>query len=455
MLNVKRKKSLNILLCFLFFSSFYLPAQTSPEDHLDFKVGSEQSDLDKFILEKMKANHIPGLAACIVKNDKLVWANEYGWADIENKIPMTEYTIQNIGSISKTVTATAIMQLWETGKFKLDDDVNLYLPFKVRNPAFPDDPITFRQLLAHKSSIKDGKAYQKSYACGDPTISLKDWIEGYFTPEGKYYDAKDNFHTWKPGVIKTPRGPEAYTNVGYGLLGYLVEVISGMNFAEYCKKHIFAPLGMTHTGWYLADIDVSKHAIPYSYYPENFKQPEGITVESLLPRYGKDKQSLEKGTYFAHCLYSFPNYPDGLVRTSVRELSLFLRAYINHGTFKGVQILQKETIASMLSDKHFSRGLCWYPQRYKGGISTWGHGGSDPGISTQMCFVPEDGIGVIIFSNCDSPGNAYGEIINRLIAKGLNSKQRKLNRNTDLSWNGDIAIPFQNDFALNRRTDED
>jgi len=384
---------------------------------LGFSALTDQSELDQFILETIEANNVPGMAACIVKRDKLIWANAYGWADVENKIPRTVDTIQNIGSISKTITATAIMQLWEKGKFKLDDDVNQYLSFKVRNPAFPDDPITFRQLLVHKSSIKDGKAYGKSYACGDPTISLKDWIEGYFLPEGKYYDAKGNFHTWKPGTIKTPSGPRAYTNVGYGLLGYLVEVMSGMDFAEYCKKHIFVPLGMTQTGWHLADIDVSKHAIPYSFYPENFKLDEEITIESLLPRYGKDKQSIKKGAHFAHCLYSFPNYPDGLLRTSVRDLSRFLRAYMNNGVFEGAQILQKETIASMLSDKHLGRGLCWYQQKYKGGISTWGHGGGDPGISTQILFIPEDGFGVIVFFNCDNPKGAYGNIINRLIAE--------------------------------------
>jgi len=385
---------------------------------LGYAALSNQADLDEFILETIKANHVPGVSACIIKKDKIVWANAYGWADVENKIPRTEDTIQNIGSISKTITATAIMQLWEKAKFKLDDDVNQYLSFKVRNPAFPDDPITFRQLLVHKSSIKDGKAYEESYTCGDPTISLKDWITEYFTPEGKYYDAKENFHTWKPGTIKTPSGPRAYTNVGYGLLGYLVEVLSGMDFAEYCKKYIFFPLGMTQTGWHLDDIDVSKHAIPYSYHPENFKLSEEITVESLLPRYGKDKQSVKKSAHFPHCLYSFPNYPDGLVRTSVHDLSRFLRAYMNNGVFEGVRILQKETIASMLSDKHLGRGLCWYQQKYKGGISTWGHGGGDPGISTQMLYIPEDDIGVIVFFNCGSPRGAYGNIINRLISEG-------------------------------------
>jgi CubicO group peptidase (beta-lactamase class C family) len=375
---------------------------------------AQEQSLDEFILEKIKDSNIPGLGACIVEKDRLVWIGAYGLADIEEKQPMTEKTIQNIGSISKTITATAVMQLWEKGKFKLDDDVNGYLPFPVRNPRFPDDPITFRQLLTHHSSIKDGPAYEQSYACGDPAVTLKEWIKGYLVPGGKYYSAEENFHAWKPGTVEIPEGPRAYTNVGFGLLGYLVEVIAAEDFSKYCQKNIFTPLGMKSTGWYLADVDISHHAIPYTLISDDFKRPEGITIETFLPRYGKDKQPLKTGEFFAHCLYSFFNYPDGLIRTSVRELSQFLRVYINDGVFEGQRILKKETVRTMLSSEHFGRGLCWYESKLGSGDTVWGHGGGDPGISTQMCFRPKDGVGVILFFNSDRPGKAYGEIVGRL-----------------------------------------
>jgi CubicO group peptidase (beta-lactamase class C family) len=381
---------------------------------------AQDKRLNEFILDEIKASNIPGVSACIVKKDKLVWSGAFGWADVENKKPRTEETIQNIGSISKTVTATAVMQLFEQGKFKLDDDVNSYLPFPVRNPRFPDDPITFRQLLTHKSSVKDGPTYQKSYACGDPVVSLKDWIREYFVPGGKYYDKEENFHVWKPGTIEVPPGPRAYTNVGFGLLGYLVEVISGQDFAEYCEKNIFIPLGMKSTGWYLADINVSHHAIPYTLISEQFKMPEGMTIEDFLPRYGKDQQTTKAGELFAHCLYSFFNYPDGLVRTSVQDLSRFLRAYINDGVFENSRILKKETVRLMLSKEHFGRGLCWFDMKLKNGEPAWGHGGGDPGISTQMIFRPQDGVGVILFFNTDSPGKVYGEIQERLFEEAAN-----------------------------------
>jgi CubicO group peptidase (beta-lactamase class C family) len=380
---------------------------------------AQEQSLDEFILEKMKAASVPGLGACIVKKDKLVWSGAFGWADVENKKPRTEETIQNIGSISKTITATAAMQLWEKGKFKLDDDVNGYLPFPVRNPRFPDDPITFRQLLTHKSSIKDGPTYQKSYACGDPVVSLKDWIREYFVLGGKYFDKEENFHVWKPGTVEVPPGPRAYTNVGFGLLGYLVEVISGQDFAEYCKKSIFIPLRMMSTGWYLADVNMSHHAIPYTLISEQFKMPEGMTLEDFLPRYGKDGQTTKAGELFPHCLYSFFNYPDGLVRTSVQDLSRFLRAYIGDGVFEGHRILKMETVRLMLSKDHFGRSLCWSDMKLKNGNPAWGHGGGDPGISTQMIFRPQDGVGVILFFNTDSPGKVYGEIQERLFEEAV------------------------------------
>jgi CubicO group peptidase (beta-lactamase class C family) len=389
------------------FTTFWIGLAVISTLTLGYPALSQQTELDDFILEKMKGDNIPGVSACIVKGDKLVWSKGFGWADVEKKIPMTAESIQNIGSISKTVTATAIMLLWEKGRFKLDDDVNKYLSLEVRNPRFPDVPITFRQLLTHRSSIKDGPAYGESYACGDPTISLKDWIWEYFTPHGKYYDKEENFHIWKPGIDVVPKGPREYTNVGFGLLGYLVEAISGMDFAQYCREYIFDPLGMKQTGWYLSDIDISNHAVPYSYVLENF--------EPFLPKYDEDKQSKKLGSLFPHCLYSFPNYPDGLVRTSVRDLSKFLRAYMNGGSYQDTQILKTETIQNILSDNHYGRGLCWVKSRNENGDISWGHNGGDPGILTIMRFWPKNGTGVIIFFNCGNPGKAAGEIQHRLI----------------------------------------
>jgi CubicO group peptidase (beta-lactamase class C family) len=383
----------------------------APSPQVDFL----SPDLDELIRVRLARDHVPGFATCIVRGERLLWSGGYGFANIGAQIAMTPRTLQNIGSISKTITATAVMQLWEVQELALDDDVNDYLPFVIRNPRFPESPITFRQLLTHRSSIKDGPAYGASYACGDPAVSLADWVSGYFTPDGPYYNAEENFHLWEPGTADPPPRPRAYSNVGYGLLGYLVENIVSLPFSTYCQEEIFAPLGMPETAWYLADLDIARHAVPYSFIAEDFEMPDESEFDSMLPAPGLTPADLRPGTHAPHCLYSFYNYPDGLVRTSVLELSRFLRAYILGGELEGRRILRRETIDTMLSFDHYGRGLCWSPREMDNGDLLWGHGGGDPGISTYMGFRPTDGIGVIVFFNCGSPGEGANEIFERLL----------------------------------------
>lgn len=379
--------------------------------------GSEQGELDEFIVQMLERDRAPGFAAAVAVRDRLVWSGGYGRADVYRDIAMTPTTLQNIGSISKTATATAVMQQWEAGRFQLDDDVCDYLPYRVRNPRYPETAITFRQLLTHRSSIKDGPAYWDSYACGDPAVPLNTWIEQYFTRNGEYYDPAGNFHDWQPGTANPPAPPDPYTNVGFGLLGHLVERLADAPFHDYCREHIFAPLSMDQTGWLLSKIDSSRHAVPYSLLPDDFDPAEG-GIESLLPAANLTEDMLTPGSYLPHCLYSFFNYPDGLVRTSVDELSRFLRVYMNGGTLGRAQILEPATIELMLSQRHFGRGLCWGTRELRNGDLLWGHGGGDPGISTYMGFRQRDNVGVIMFYNYDRPGDGAQEILERLFAEG-------------------------------------
>ena len=182
---------------------------------------------------------LPGLAAAIVKNGQIVCASASGFANIAEDRPVTPDTLFLVASISKTVTATALMQLYEQGKFKLDDDINDYLAFDVRIPDAPDAPITFRQLLTHTSSIQDSSFFNDFLTKGmDSPITLAELLQGYLTPDGAYYDANDNFQSEAPGEVYE------YTNMNFVLIGYLVEVMSGVPFDKYCRDNIFAPLGM-------------------------------------------------------------------------------------------------------------------------------------------------------------------------------------------------------------------
>lgn len=323
-------------------------------------------EVENYILNYISENRVPGVACCIVKDNSMVWSGAYGYASIEKDIPMTIDEIMNIASISKTFTATAVMQLWEKGLLQLDSDINKYLPYPVRNPHHPEIPITLFHLLTHTSSIVDGAVYDASYSDGDPVISLENWINGYLVPGGAFYNKRQNFNKAVPGSI------HEYSNVGYGLLGHLVEQVSGMPFNEYCKEHIQKPLGMEHSGWYISEIDRSHHITPYKFHKHQ-------------------NQPLE--------LYSFPNYPDGLLRTSVRELSCFLLAIMNGGEFNNQQILKKSTLDMMLQpavETDDSQGLCWHRIPFE---SLWGHSGGDPGVATYMFFNPQTKTGIIAFQN--------------------------------------------------------
>ena len=122
------------------------------------------------------------MQVCIVENDQIIWKGAYGYASIEQNKPVGDSTIFHIASISKLLTGTALMQLWEEGLFDLDDDINNYLPFEIRNPNYPDDPITFRMLLTHTSSINDDWTqliYLYTYIIDSP-VSLESFVENYF-----------------------------------------------------------------------------------------------------------------------------------------------------------------------------------------------------------------------------------------------------------------------------------
>src|SRR5579862_7356153 len=151
---------------------------------------------DRDVSKWMRDEHIPGAAACIIKEDKLIWTGEFGSATISPKIKMSLDSLENLGSISKTFATAALMQLHEQGRVDLEANVEQYLPFPLRNPHHPDAVIRVRDLLTHYSSLRDGAWYTKLYRCGDPQITLGDWLRAYFLPGGSYYDAAQNFHPW-------------------------------------------------------------------------------------------------------------------------------------------------------------------------------------------------------------------------------------------------------------------
>ena len=330
---------------------------------------------DIYINTLMKIAHKPSIAACIIQDDIVVWSKGYGYYDLEKSKPTNEDILYLQASVSKTVTATALMQIYEQGLFKLDDDINDYLPFELRNPNYPDEPITIKMVLSHRSSLADDNLYwiALSYLPGDPDVPEfpYPWLKEYLTPGGMGYSST----TWsnsKPGERYY------YANIGYSIIAYLVEILSNQTFTEYCKENIFEPLEMNNSGFRLRDHNISNIAVPYEY---------------------KNKKYFRHPHYGIHILY-----PAITLRTSIEEYSHFIIAHMNDGMWKDVKILNSTTV-SLMHTAHFSPedkynyGLGWTLKNPLIGKKEYGHSGGYVGVLDLVTIIPDDNISVIIFSN--------------------------------------------------------
>ena len=325
--------------------------------------------LDVNIREVMNSQHIPGVAACAVKDGNVVWIETYGYADLERNISVTNDTVFMLGSLSKIVTGIAFMQLFEMGHIDLDDDINDYLSFDVVHPDHPGTIITPRMLLSHVSSIRDNWSVLGPLEVSgmDSPLSLEEFTQNYLTPTGTYYNTA-NFDSAEPGT------EFEYTNVGSTLIAYLVEVVSNTTFEEYCQQNIFIPLGMNETSWYLENLDMDMMAIPYLYIGSSF-------------------------TPYGH--YSSAVYPCGFMRTSVRQQAQLLAVLMEGGTIGNTTILSNNTLQLMMT-LHYPSLVSNYGFYFQNSGVLWGHGGSGPGVATRMLFYPEAHEGIIVMLNLEN-----------------------------------------------------
>jgi CubicO group peptidase (beta-lactamase class C family) len=328
--------------------------------------------------QKRTASGAVGLAAAIIVGKELVWTKGFGYADAESEKPFTPQTIMNIASITKTITGTSVMHAVGEGKLSLDEDVNAYLPFKVTNPNFPNEKVTIRHLATHTSGIIDRlSVYDSSYYFGgDAPEPLGDFLKSYFDTNGRLY-SKENFLSAKPGA------QYEYSNIGAGLAGYIVEVVTGQKLNEYSADFLFKPLEMDDTGWFLSEVDMDNHAKLYYY--------SGDTLKS-------------------HPFYGLTTYPDGGVRTSVEDLSKFLIFLLNEGkSSEGTQILDEDLVKQMLTQQFTSAnkpenvdlekqnaGIFWAVRENGARIS---HSGGDPGVITRLQYNLDKEVGLIVFCN--------------------------------------------------------
>lgn len=399
-MNKKWNKSITLSIVVLFFGVSILPIVVSETKTINYIIKEKNRDynndvdyleyfndysfFDILIALLMRVGHFPSLSVCIVLDNEVVWSRGYGVYDINNMKPATEYTTYMTCSISKTITGAALMHLYDQGLFNLDDDVDDYLPFSLRNPNFPDYPITFRMLLSHSSSLNNDPEsfYWFNYSVDPPVIGYPyPWLEEYVLPEGKYYVPE----IWNE---KNPPGETAkYANVNFVICAFLVEILSGESFIDYCDEHLFDPLDMEATSFNLSECDINNVAIPY-----HFLNGRYVTIDQIDWLGATDKY------------YRMLHYPVGGLYTSVLDLSHFLIMHMNGGMYNNTRILEKDTLDEMhkIQPPGVRFGLAWYYTGSLFGKTFSGHEGDVPGYHNSMLLQhPENNIGVIFFVNGD------------------------------------------------------
>lgn len=333
----------------------------------DEPIINNEAEFKTYIEDEMDIQDIPALSALIFRNNDILYEGYFGKSQLAQNISLQSDHLFLLASVSKVITATALLQLYDKGLFSLDDKINDYLSFEVKNPNSNTD-ITFQMLLTHTSSIADGSALDSQYYYGkDSPVTLNYFLENYFTPNGAFYNANENFHNFEAG------SKFEYSNEGNALIGLLVEQISGMDFNAYCKQNIFNPLGMTNSFWRLDEI--SQTIVQ----PYDFVNNKNKAIEH----------------------YTFTDYPNGGLRSTSKDLFSFLSAFVQNGKSNNFQVLKSETITKMFTpqiptlDKEMGLHLFYLNAEN----NLWGHDGGEQGVATIMAFNPETGIGAIILTN--------------------------------------------------------
>ena len=363
-----------IITFLLIFSVVLISAQTksikkspalteaSPES---VGISSERLDrIDKMLAGEVDNGNLPGIAALITRNGKIVFWKAYGKADNQAGREMQRDDIFRIASQSKAITSTAVMMLWEEGKFKLDDPVSKYIPefknpqvlksFKYADTTWTSEPakseITIRHLLTHTSGIGYGLIDSDERM---KMIYQKANITELFTTKEIYISdvvkrlAKLPLHH-NPG--------EKFTySMSIDVLGYLIEVWSGMSFDKFLEKRIFDPLGMNDTRFYQPEEKAARLVAIQQKVDGKWQRYPNTFYETEYPVKGAK-------TFFSGGA--------GLSST-VKDYAIFLQMYLNGGELNGVRILSRTTVDVIMSNQ--SGELFGMPDRYHGlafGVTT-------------------------------------------------------------------------------------
>ena len=336
--------------------------QRGPTDRAEL-----EAFLDDLFGKEMAEYHIAGAAVSVVKDGKVFFAKGYGYADLENKIPVDpEQTIFKVGSVTKLFTWTAVMQLVEQGKLNLDVDVNTYLDFHI--PDTYPQPITLRHLMTHTAGFEDQHV---------DLVKLK---EEYLAPPREWLVS----HI--PARVSPPGERAAYSNYGAALAGYIVARVSGESYSQYVQEHILNPLGMKNS--------TSQLSIP----------PDLSAHESVGYMYANGAFQV-----FPRLLGHVDLFPAGIIRATVTDMACFMIAHLqygrySHGDIAKARILKEATARQMHStlytpDPRLLGTTYGFFEFSDNGQRVIGHGGEGEPMQSTLFLLPDQNLGVFVVYN--------------------------------------------------------
>lgn len=340
-----------------------------------------------FVQQQMKKHDVTGLSLALIDDQRVVWAEGFGYADKANNIPAKAGTIYRVGSITKLFTATAAMQLIERGLFDLDQPLQTYLPEFTIKTRFPEAaPMTLRHLLTHHSGLPPD-VLRGMWSSRSPAsyVSVLD-------------DLKETY------VLRPPNEIFSYSNVGLTVVGAAIERVSGEPYANYVTRALLQPLGMTS-----ASIDT------------------GVAASPLMSRgYRKGKVTDEP---------MLRDLPAGGLNASVLDLARLLHMVFAKGQVGEHRIVKADTLAMMLRqqndgiplDLDFHVGLGWMLSSLGDmGLPNVGtvahHGGATWLFHSQLFALPEQQLGVVVLSNSSTSPEAVNTIAKELLKVAVEVK---------------------------------
>lgn len=318
--------------------------------------------LSKFVQHEMEDKKLPAFSIALVDDQQVVWAQGFGYADPDKKIPATPETVYRIGSVSKLFTDIGVMQLVERGELDLDAPIQTYLPdFHPHNPFHKD--ITLRQLMSHRAGL-----------LREPPVG------NYFDPSELSLSAM--VHSLNDTtLVYPPESHTKYSNAGVGTIGYVLEKHSGLPFAGYLKHAVLEPMGLRNSAF----------------------QPEPQLIAHLAKAYMWSYDGLQ----FQAPTFELGMAPAGCMYSTVLDLGRFLSVLFNQGQGSGGRVLQAGTLEKMWTPQ-FAKpgensgfGIGFYISQLDG-HRVVEHGGAIYGFATQAAGLPDDKLGAVAVTTMDS-----------------------------------------------------